>query len=81
MYVYSYVHVCILDSCLAAAVLVLCPRPPQRILIFGMGGGMFPAFVQHQVGVLRYVLVCCSVLQTVRRSGLWYLINFFVICT
>jgi spermidine synthase len=33
---------------LAAAVLVLCPQPPKRVLIFGMGGGMLPAFVQHQ---------------------------------
>ena len=33
---------------LAAAVLVLAARPPTRILIFGMGGGMLPAFVQQQ---------------------------------
>lgn len=33
---------------LAAAVLVLSAQPPKRILIFGMGGGMLPAFVQHQ---------------------------------
>ena len=39
-------------SChMAAAVLVLCPLPPKRILIFGMGGGMLPAYVQVCVNV------------------------------
>lgn len=32
---------------LAAAILTLCDQPPKRVLIFGMGGGMLPAFVQH----------------------------------
>jgi spermidine synthase len=33
---------------MAAAILVLCPAPPRRVLIFGMGGGAIPAFVQKQ---------------------------------
>ena len=33
---------------MAAAILVLSPAPPRRVLIFGMGGGAIPAFVQKQ---------------------------------
>eukprot|EP00291_Cryptomonas_curvata_P011338 CAMPEP_0172203826 /NCGR_PEP_ID=MMETSP1050-20130122/31535_1 /TAXON_ID=233186 /ORGANISM="Cryptomonas curvata, Strain CCAP979/52" /LENGTH=125 /DNA_ID=CAMNT_0012882155 /DNA_START=150 /DNA_END=523 /DNA_ORIENTATION=+ len=33
---------------MAAAIMALCPVPPRRVLIFGMGGGAIAAFLQKQ---------------------------------